>query len=219
MKGKLQAGVAFVFSRSAKCQVTRLHSHDTTRAEIARAAIRAFLRNGFDGTTVDDIAAAAGISRRTYFRYFGSKDESLLSGMQELGILVAEALRRMPTSAPPLTALRDAYLEVEASLAEFPDRQRALGKMLRTNPRVHGALMLVQLEWVEDLTEVLTSRHDGEELVSDRLLAHMAMDAWNLAIDRWLDEPGSSLHAQAVHTFGALMALMPGAGTADGTAE
>ena len=198
-----------MISRSVQRQVGRVHSHDTTRAEIARAAIRSFLRNGFDGTTVDDIAAAAGISRRTYFRYFGSKDESLLSGMQEVGILVADALRRVPASVPPITALRDAFLEVEASLAEFPDRQRALGKMLRTNPRVHGALMLVQLEWVEDLTEVLVGRHGGEEHVRDRMMAHMAMDAWNLAVDRWLDVPGSSLQQEAVYTFGELMALVP----------
>ena len=201
-----------MISRSVERQVDRVHSHDTTRAEIARAAIRSFLRNGFDGTTVDDIAAAAGISRRTYFRYFGSKDESLLSGMQEVGILVAEALRLIPASAPPLVALRDAFLDVEASLAEFPDRQRALGKMLRTNQRVHGALMLVQLEWVEDLTEVLASRHASEEHLRDRLMAHMAMDAWNLAVDRWLDVPGSSLHEQAVYAFGELMALVPESG-------
>jgi len=198
-----------VVSRSFKRQVTRLHSHDTTRAEIARAAIRSFLRNGFDSTTVDDIAAAAGISRRTYFRYFGSKDESLLSGMQELGILVAEAFRRMPASTPPLVALRDAFLEVESSMGEFPDRQRALGRMLRTNARLHGALMLVQLEWIEDLTEVLASRHGGEEHTTDRLLAHMAMDAWNLAVDRWLEEPASTLRTQALHSFAELMALVP----------
>ena len=197
-----------MFSRSVQRQVNRLRSHDTTRAEIARAAIRSFLRDGFEQTTVDDIAAAAGISRRTYFRYFGSKDESLLSGMQEVGILVADAFRRIPATVPPLVALRDAFLEVEGSLAEFPDRQRVLGKMLRTNARVHGALLLVQLEWIEDLTEVLASRHGGEERTVDRLLAHMAMDAWNLAVDRWLEDPSATLRNHALHTFAELMSLV-----------
>lgn len=195
---------------SVQRQVNRLRSHDFTRAEIARAAIRSFLRDGFDQTTVDDVAAAAGISRRTYFRYFGSKDESLLSGIQEVGILIAEALRRLPDSVPPLVALRDAFLEVESSLSEFPDRQRALSNMLRTNSRVHGALLLVQLEWVEDLTEVLASRHpDGEERTADRLLAHMGMDAWNLAVELWLEDSSSSLRTQATHTFAELMSLVP----------
>lgn len=201
-----------MISRTLERQVNRLRSHDTTRAEIARAAIRSFLRDGFESTTVDDIAAAAGISRRTYFRYFGSKDESLLSGIQEIGILVAEAFQRMPNTAPPLIALRDAYLEVEASLAAFPERQRALGRMLRTNTRLHGALLHVQREWVDDLTEALVSRHGGEERVADRLLAHMAMDAWNLAVDRWLDDSSQSLHDQATLTFGELMKFVPNAG-------
>ncbi|MGE3961456.1 MAG: TetR family transcriptional regulator [Dehalococcoidia bacterium] len=199
-------------SRSLQSQVSRLRSHDSTRAEIARAAIRSFLRNGFEHTTVDDIAAAAGISRRTYFRYFASKDESLLSGMQEIGISVAEAFRRMPTSVPPIAAMRDAFLEVEAAHAAVPERQRSLGGMLRNNQRVHGALMLVQLEWVEELAEVLASRRaDGIEQPADRLLAHMAVDAWNFAVDEWLKSPSSSLADQATRAFDELMKLVPGA--------
>lgn len=190
-----------------------MRSHDTTRAEIARAAIRSFLRGGFEHTTVDDIAAAAGISRRTYFRYFASKDESLLSGMQELGITVAEAFRRIPSNVPPLAALRDAYLEVEGSLSEFPDRQRALGKMLRTNPRVHGALLLVQLEWIDEFTEAMANRRPGGvEEPTDRLLAHMAMDAWNIGVDRWLEDPNSTLRDQATRSFAELMAIVPAHG-------
>ncbi|MCK9496208.1 MAG: TetR family transcriptional regulator [Dehalococcoidia bacterium] len=188
-----------------------MRNHDTTRAEIARAAIRAFLRGGFENTTVDDIAAAAGISRRTYFRYFSSKDESLLSGMQEVGLSIADAFRRVPPSVPPLIALRDAYLEIEAALSEFPERQRALARMLRSNPRVHGALLLVQLEWIEEFADGLAARRPGgEEVPTDYLLAHAATDAWNLAVNRWLDDPGGpSLRERATDAFAVLMTLMP----------
>ncbi len=206
---------SIVVSRSLQRQVSRLRSHDTTRAEIARAAIRSFLRNGFDHTTVDDIAAAAGISRRTYFRYFASKDESLLSGMQELGIAVAEAFRRVPASQPPLLAMRDAFLEVEGANSNVPERQRSLGAMLRANQRVHGALMLVQLEWVEELAEVIASRRgDTNERPTDRLLAHMAMDAWNMAVDAWLEDESSNLHDHAARAFDRLLILVPDAGAA-----
>lgn len=192
-------------------QVDLLRSHDTTRAEIARAAIRSFLQNGFEQTTVDDIAAAAGISRRTYFRYFASKDESLLSGMQEIGIAVAEAFRRAPAGTPPLIALRDAFLEVEGTFADYPERQRALAGMLRTNTRVHGALLIVQRDWIEEFAEVLAARR-GEALPSDPLMAHMAMDAWNLGVDRWLADPTTSLRAQGLRAFADLMSLVPEAG-------
>ncbi|MCA9846415.1 MAG: TetR family transcriptional regulator [Dehalococcoidia bacterium] len=195
-------------SEFAQRQVNRVRSHDTVRAEIARAAVRSFLRNGFEQTTVDDIAAAAGVSRRTYFRYFGSKDESLLSQMQEVGVFVAERLARVPETVPPLVALREAFFQVESTLAEFRDRQRALATMLRTNPRVHGALLVVQHEWVDELASILTTRHGGQERMADRFHAHMAVTAWNLAVDRWLDDPASTLRDQAMDVFRELDELV-----------
>jgi AcrR family transcriptional regulator len=200
---------SIVTSRCDQRQVNRVRNHDTIRSEIARAAVRSFLQDGFEHTTVDDIAAAAGISRRTYFRYFGSKDESLVSKMQEVGILVAESLARAPVTVPPHIALRDAFLDVESHLGEFPDRQRALANMLRTNPRVHGAFLLVQLEWIDELSAILASRHGGQEQMADRFYAHMALGAWNLAVDRWLDDPASTLRDQAIQAFTELAALLP----------
>lgn len=54
-------------------EVARGRRPSTTREAIARQALDLFERNGFDATTVDEIAAAVGISRRTFFRYYGSK--------------------------------------------------------------------------------------------------------------------------------------------------
>lgn len=112
-----------------------MRNHDTVRAEIARAAVRSFLRNGFEQTTVDDIAAAAGVSRRTYFRYFGSKDESLLSQMQEVGVFVAEHLARVPETVPPLVALREAFFQVES---RWPSFASASARWQRCSERIHA---------------------------------------------------------------------------------
>ena len=199
--------------------MNRVRKHDAVRAEIARAAVRSFLRNGFEQTTVDDIAAAAGISRRTYFRYFSSKDESLLSKMQEVGISVAERLAQVPETVPPLIALREAFLQVESNLGEVRERQRALANMLRTNPRVHGAFLVVQLEWIDELTAILASRHGDHERMADRFHALMALNAWNLAVDRWLDEPVSTLRDQAMHVFTELLLLAPPPEDAGGVAS
>ena len=185
-----------------------MRKHDAVRSEIARAAVRSFLHNGFEQTTVDDIAAAAGISRRTYFRYFGSKEDSLLSQMQEVGVFVAERLARVPETVPPLIALREAFFQVESTLGEFRARQRALAKMVRTNPRVHGAFLLVQHEWVDDLASILARRHGGQERMADRFHAHMAVTGWNLAVDRWLDDPASTLPDQATYVFRVLDELL-----------
>lgn len=63
----------------------RERTRRAVRAEIVDAAMTLFLENGFDATTVEDIAQAAGISRRSYFRYFSSKDEALAEALAAIG--------------------------------------------------------------------------------------------------------------------------------------
>jgi AcrR family transcriptional regulator len=78
-----------------------------TRQRIAQVALRQFLTSGYNGTTLDAIADAAGISRRTFFSYFKSKDDIILFGMEaDLAELVAELLKTSPDT-PPLDAVRD----------------------------------------------------------------------------------------------------------------
>jgi AcrR family transcriptional regulator len=62
------------------------------RAEIAAAALALFCQRGFSGVTVDDIVAAAGVSRRTFFRYFETKEDALLADYPELNIRLTESL-------------------------------------------------------------------------------------------------------------------------------
>lgn len=71
-----------------------------TRQRISDAGLRLFGRQGFDATTVDAIAAEAGISRRTFFHYFNSKDDILLSLQTGLGERLVSELERQPEQGP-----------------------------------------------------------------------------------------------------------------------
>jgi AcrR family transcriptional regulator len=62
------------------------------RAEIADTALRLFIDRGFEGVTVDEIVVAAGVSRRTFFRYFETKEDALLADYPELSARLTEAL-------------------------------------------------------------------------------------------------------------------------------
>src|ERR1700683_1485119 len=62
------------------------------RAEIASAALNLFSTSGFEGVTVDQIVAAAGVSRRTFFRYFETKEDALLADYPELNATLTESL-------------------------------------------------------------------------------------------------------------------------------
>ena len=76
-----------------------------TREALQAAAERLFAQRGAADTTVRDIAAAAGVTERTFFRYFASKQDLIISGGLPWMGLVQEAIRRRPLSEPPLTAI------------------------------------------------------------------------------------------------------------------
>jgi len=78
------------------------------RGRLAQAALALYGERGFDNTTVADIAEQAGLTKRTFFRYFADKREVLFSGAQELEELFVTAVGAAPQSATPLEAVAQA---------------------------------------------------------------------------------------------------------------
>jgi len=101
---------------------------------VSLVALRLFDEQGFDTVSMDDVAAAAGISRRSLFRLFPSKAALVWGGLDEFATRFTDALRARPTDEPSATALRAAY-RVGAS---FPDETvevtRHRLRVIRTNP-------------------------------------------------------------------------------------
>src|ERR671927_90907 len=89
-----------------------------TAADLEEAALRLFSAKGFDAVTIDDIAAAADVSRRTFFRYFASKEDVILSDPPRRLDELQVALDRRPADEPAMTALRQAILSLAGSYEE-----------------------------------------------------------------------------------------------------
>lgn len=83
-----------------------------TRATLVNAAVKLCLKQGYEHTTVDQIASAAEVSPRTFSRYFATKDAVYLSLLEALVDAVAAELVRLPAELSPLRALRDAHIIV-----------------------------------------------------------------------------------------------------------
>jgi AcrR family transcriptional regulator len=134
------------------------------RDEVGRVAIRLFVEHGFDSVTVDDIAAAAGTSPRTFFRYFATKDEVVLDYERKLIERLLIALKARPPSEGPVEALRRAY--IETSHVEPAERERVLqlGRVLENAPalraRVAGERITDDAALAELLAERLSTRPD-----------------------------------------------------------
>jgi AcrR family transcriptional regulator len=110
-----------------------------TRAELQRHALRLFRDRGYAATTVDDIAAAAEVSRSTFFRYFPTKEDVVL--FDDVDPLMEQAFAEQPAGTPLLTALRRAFA---TAFARLPPEERELEEvrmgLARTVPEVAAAM-------------------------------------------------------------------------------
>lgn len=149
-----------------------------TRDALRTAAHQLFAEKGFSRTTIDDITAAADVSRRTFFRYYTSKEDLLRVEVADLLPVMVAALRARPADEPPLSAILGAVISLIG-----PDGPPALAQSLATpltsaNPLtgIKARLSLVRLlaEWEEGITDTLLARagqNPGEASEAERLRA------------------------------------------------
>ena len=93
---------------------------DFVRSAIWDAAVTLFADKGFDETTVDEVARAAGVSRRSFFRYFSSKSDLMGQGIVTYGDMITEAIAACPRSLGPLEVMRRTVGEVTVTAAAHP---------------------------------------------------------------------------------------------------
>lgn len=160
----------------------RARKRRETLARITEAGIRLFLEKGYDATTLDDIAAEAGISRRNFFYYFKSKDEILLSLQSGMGDMIVAALKGQSSDQRPLEAVRDAVLKVCATIPA--DEMIAIDRLMRTNPVVQARKQASMIEHETTLYEALREKWPApDQALRLRMVAMMAMGAIRLATD------------------------------------
>ena len=128
------------------------------RAEIGAVAMELFFKQGYDNTTIDQIAAAAGLSRTSFFRYFATKDDIVLGRVDELGHQVMEALVTRPEGEPVWHALRGAFEPLLELTAAAPERWLAVARMLNDAPSLKASQLGRQLAWQDMLVPDVARR-------------------------------------------------------------
>src|SRR5512146_1524689 len=109
-----------------------------TRLALARAAMRLFEERGYAATTVDDIAAAANVSRRTFFRYFATKEEVFIVDPEGKFAALHVALAHGPPGEPTIAALRRGVVALTGAYFE-PELVRAEARVALHDPLVPAA--------------------------------------------------------------------------------
>ena len=128
------------------------------RAAAREHALKHIEQNGFDTATATQLAAASGISRRTFFRYFESREDVVTEGLDPIGA----ALIAFASDRPPGERAQQAAAAALRALAERlpgdPARMRRLLGIIATTEAIRAQLVARQDRWRRDLTDTFTAR-------------------------------------------------------------
>ncbi|MFC0220199.1 TetR/AcrR family transcriptional regulator [Pseudochelatococcus lubricantis] len=122
------------------------------RQDLAEAAFDAVIANGY-GQSIEDIAAAIGISRATFFRYFGTKEDIVIAAM--LGPVDIFAAAYTETSGSIWLRLRGAIQPVIERIEAEPDRMRARFQLVQSLPQLHAGLRKARQPQIEALAAMI----------------------------------------------------------------
>lgn len=180
----------------------------TSRREIERIAFDLFSRKGFDATTVDDIAAAAGIGRRTFFRYFESKNDVVWGSFSEHMNLMRSRFDRCPPDQPLMSALRDVVVDFNRfDPAEVPWHRKRMDLIL-TVPALQAHSTLRYAEWRQAVAAFASKRLGLDpHLLIPQTIGYAALGCALAAYEQWLSDPDADL-AECIAT--AMDALAAG---------
>lgn len=138
-------------------------SRQAAYGEITGVAMRLFLEQGFEETTIDQIASTAGISRRSFFRYFGTKEDIVLGNLAAQGEVLRDALENVPLTTGPWQALRSALETVDA-LAADPDVTLKISTMMYETPSLRSRSIEKHLHWQSLLTPNIQARLEAQDM-------------------------------------------------------
>ena len=165
---------------------------ERTRRALTEAALSLFVEQGYDATTVDQIAAAAGVGQRTFFHHFATKEAVLFGGYEERLREVTSGFR----DAARFGTLWDGLYGATISLVHAIESQRDLflvrGRLYRETPNLRATMLRVNEDWIDNITQIVAERlHlDPDTNVGPRLAATVANGANRVAIDLWTASSG-----------------------------
>jgi AcrR family transcriptional regulator len=157
-----------------------------TRLAIARAALRLAVEHGPDAVTVDAIADEAGVSPRTVFNYFATKEEAIVGFDPHRSVEIADAVRDRPAREAPLTAVRTVFIDIATATPEAAELARARVALIREYPELHRSYLASTSSLENELVDAIAQRTglDPERSSYPRLVVSTAIAAFRIALGR-----------------------------------
>ncbi|NAZ86066.1 TetR/AcrR family transcriptional regulator [Kineococcus indalonis] len=177
-----------------------------TRRALAEHALRLFAERGYEATTVADIADAADVSTRTFFRHVPDKDEAMFAADEDVFALVVEAAAAAPPGTAPLARLLHGVRALAGSAEQDGEVKCARERVLEENPVLRARDLAQQLRWQQQAEAFL--RRQGVAADEASLAAGLLLTVWRESYRRWI--AASAAPGALGELLDAVVAELPG---------
>jgi len=178
------------------------------QGRLQQAALALYTERGFDQTTVAEIAERAGLTERTFFRYFTDKREVLFAGQRPLLELLTKGVVEAPDSAGPLDAVSASVQQAMSFLDGRRDASRLRQAVIDANPALRERELAKRAAMAGALAEGLLQR--GVTEATARVTAEAAAAVFGLAFEQWLAADDHDLAYFVRRSIAELRALTAG---------
>jgi AcrR family transcriptional regulator len=167
----------------------RARKREETRVRITEAALRLFVKRGFEAVTLDEIADAAAISRRTFFHYFPSKEDLAFAWLEASIDEMVAAVAQRPANEAPLPMAVNAIL---SCMKPMPRAEAfALAKLVAETPALRGRSQMKYERLERELAAAIAARKGWKASdLKARLAAMTAAGTLRVASQRWYESGG-----------------------------
>lgn len=177
----------------------------TSRMELEQIALELFGARGFDETTVEEIAEAAGIARRTFFRYFASKNDVIWGDFDAALEELRHELAAVPEGTSLIDGMRGAVLAFNHLPKAAEPQHRVRMSLVLHTPALQAHSTLRYAGWRAVIADHVASRLGvTKSSFEPQLLAHQVLGSCVAAYEQWLNQPESDLPDLLSHALGRL---------------
>jgi AcrR family transcriptional regulator len=154
---------------------------------LREAAAKLFLERGYENVTVAEITEQAGLTRRSFSRYFTDKRDVLFAGSEQFPVALARSVRQAEDTLPPFAALLTALVDVAGGLADQAPLAAQRRAVVRASPELQERGRTKLAAATEAVADALRERGTAESQAT--LLAEVGVSIFRTAFDRWTDQP------------------------------